>query len=113
MFGGGLHRARNILRVGRQPKTKPCAVALGIAHKVFACLCGATDQNDQNTGRHGIQRSRVTYLFGVVQASDLIDDVVRGGTGVLVDQQNTVRLVQIQMFFHAFIINSSSVRFCT
>src|SRR5882724_4881396 len=56
---------------------------------------GASDHQRQDTSRHRIESAEVAYFFGSSKPADLVDDVMRGPAGGLIDDYCSIHLVTV------------------
>ena len=56
---------------------------------------GPADYQRQNAGRHRVERAEVAYFFSSSEPADLVDDVMRGPAGRLIDDNGSIHLVTV------------------
>ena len=86
---GGQDLPLGIVRVRRCPEANGRRVRLGCQRQESEQLGRTLDAENENTGRHGIQRPGVSHLPGVQQLAAPSDHVVAGDTRLFVDNQNS------------------------
>ena len=83
------HLARRVVAVGEHTQDDRRGVVLVAAAEVLHQPRGLPEAEHQQAGGRGIEGATMADATGAEQPADLVDDVMRGPAGVLVEQQQS------------------------
>ena len=83
----------DILAVGGYTEVHDSFIRFVRSHDIVGKLGSATDQNNQQSCGHGVQRAAVADFFELEQLADAVHDIVRGRAGRLVDEQDAIQRI--------------------